>query len=108
MHVTLAAAIAVTSLLGGIGGTATTFAPRAHADAVEPVTVVIDRLTPVVPRPDGRLRVEGRVVNTTSNAMDDVVIRLRLSSEPVTRRSQITRARQSPVSYTHLTLPTKA
>ena len=62
MHVTLAAGIAVTSLLGGIGVTATTFAPPAHADAVGPVTVVIDRLTPVVPRPDSRLRVEGRVV----------------------------------------------
>jgi len=97
MHVALAAVIAVTSLLGGIGVTATTFAPPAHADAVGPVTVVIDRLTPVVPRPDGRLRVEGRVVNTTSTAMDDVVIRLRLSSEPVTRRTQITRVRQSPL-----------
>ena len=97
MHVALAAVIAVISLLGGIGVTTTTFAPPAHADAVGPVTVVIDRLTPVVPRPDGRLRVEGRVVNTTSNAMDDVVIRLRLSSEPVTRRTQITRVRQSPL-----------
>jgi len=29
--------------------------------------------------------------------MDDVVIRLRLSSDPVTRRSQITRVRQSPL-----------
>ncbi|MCH1402916.1 MAG: hypothetical protein L7U50_01270, partial [Candidatus Nanopelagicales bacterium] len=36
-------------------------------------------------------------MNTTTKAMDDVVIRLRLSSEPVTRRSQITRVRQSPL-----------
>ncbi|MCP4837682.1 MAG: hypothetical protein GY895_23300, partial [Phycisphaera sp.] len=97
MNVALAAVIAVTSLLGGVGVASTSLAPPARADAVEPVTVVIDRLTPVVPRADGRLRVEGRVVNTTTNAMDDVVIRLRLSSEPVTRRSQITRVRQSPL-----------
>ena len=97
MNVALVAVIAVTSLLGGVGVASTSLAPPARADAVGPVTVVIDRLTPVVPRADGRLRVEGRVVNTTTNAMDDVVIRLRLSSEPVTRRSQITRVRQSPL-----------
>ena len=69
--------------------------PSAHAVTDAPMQVVLDRLTPVVPEPDDALRIEGRIVNTTSNVMADAAVRLRLSSQPLTRRSQITTVRKA-------------
>jgi len=69
--------------------------PNAHAVTDAPMQVVLDRLTPVVPGPDDALRIEGRIVNTTSSVMADAAVRLRLSSEPLTRRSQITAVREA-------------
>ncbi|MGA1145483.1 MAG: DUF6049 family protein [Candidatus Nanopelagicales bacterium] len=60
---------------------------RAVDDA--PIGVFIDRLTPVVPAPDANLRVDGRIVNDSGDVMSDVSVRLRLSSRPITARSQI-------------------
>jgi len=69
----------------------------AHAVNDAPIGVVLDRLTPVVPAPDDNLRIEGRVVNNTSDVMSEVSIRLRLSSQPITARSQITAVRDAPL-----------
>lgn len=73
--------------------------PIAPAQAVidAPIGVVIDRLTPVVPTPEDNLRIEGRIVNNTSDVLSDVSIRLRLSSRPLTARSQITNVRSAPL-----------
>lgn len=60
-----------------------------------PIGVVIDRLTPVVPEPGDNLRIEGRIVNNTGDVMSDVSIRLRLSSQPLTARSEITAVRSA-------------
>lgn len=68
---------------------------RAVTDA--PIGVVIDRFTPVVPQPDDNLRIEGRIVNNTSDVMSDVAIQLRVSSRPLEARSQITAVRDSPL-----------
>ena len=68
---------------------------RAVVDA--PIGVVIDRLTPVVPSPGDDLRIEGRVVNNTSDVMSDVSVRLRISSAPLTARSQITQVSTAPL-----------
>ena len=62
-----------------------------------PIDVVIDRLTPIVPEVGDNLRIEGRIVNNTSDVMSDVSIRLRLSSRPLTARSQVTEVRSAPL-----------
>lgn len=71
--------------------------PQTPALAVTdaPIGVVIDRLTPIVPTTDDNLRIEGRIVNSTNDVMSDVSIRLRLSSSPITARSQITDVRSA-------------
>ena len=74
-------------------------APVTSAQAVvdAPIGVVIDRLTPIVPTTEDNLRIEGRIVNNTGDVMSDVSIQLRLSSEPITARSQITNVRGAPL-----------
>jgi hypothetical protein len=53
------------------------------------IDVVIDSLSPLAPTNASILRVTGRVVNTSSKAMDDVNVRLRLSTAPLADRSQL-------------------
>jgi hypothetical protein len=89
--------VLVAFLSGGVFAATTATAPPAAAEVTGPATVVIDRLTPVVPAEGDRLRIEGRVVNTTADVMADVAVRIRLSREPLTRRSQITQVRNSPL-----------
>ena len=87
----------VVLVTGGLVSAHVASAPPARAAIDAPITVVIDRLTPVVPVEGDKLRIEGRLVNTTADVMADVAVRLRLSSEPLTRRSQINRVRESPL-----------
>lgn len=54
------------------------------------ITVVLDRLTPVVPAPGDTLRISGRLVNTSGAAIDRVSVRLGLSASPLPSRSSIT------------------
>lgn len=89
--------VLVVLLSGGAFAAAAVTAPPANAEVTGPATVVIDRLTPVVPAEGDRLRIEGRIVNTTANVMTDVAVRIRLSSEPLTQRTQITQVRRSPL-----------
>ena len=74
-------------------------APVTSAQAVvdAPIGVVIDRLTPIVPTAEDNLRIEGRIVNNTNDVISDVSIQLRLSSRPLTARSQITNVRSAPL-----------
>jgi hypothetical protein len=70
-------------------------APSVRATSDAPVQIVLDRLTPVVPEPGDNLRVEGRIVNNTSTAITGTAVRVRISREPLTRRSQITKVREA-------------
>jgi len=76
-------------------GAALLLPPEAAADDDAPVQIVLDRLTPVVPKPGDNVRIEGRIVNNTSNAIAGAAVRARVSSEPLTRRSQITKVREA-------------
>lgn len=67
----------------------------AHAVSGAPVQIVLDRLTPVVPEPGDNLRIEGRIVNNTANVIANAAVRARVSAEPLTRRSQITKVREA-------------
>jgi len=67
----------------------------AHAVSEAPVQIVLDRLTPVVPEPGDNLRIEGRIVNNTANVIANAAVRARVSAEPLTRRSQITKVREA-------------
>ena len=90
-------AVVLTALLanGVLLGSGLAFAPAANAVDGAPVEVVVDRLTPVVPEPDSTLRIEGRIVNTTPDVLAGVAVQVRLSSSPLTRRSQITTVRDA-------------
>lgn len=53
------------------------------------ITVVLDRLTPVVPQPGDTLRINGRLVNTTGADIDGVTVRLGVSAAPLETRAQV-------------------
>lgn len=71
--------------------------PAAQAVTGAPVDIVIDRLTPVIPEPGDTLRIAGRVVNNTPDVMSDVAIRLLVSGDPLTARSQVTDVGSAPL-----------
>jgi len=78
---TIVAAVLGTTLLG-----------TAPAQAVtdSPVPVQIERLSPLIPEPREQLRISGRVLNTTLGGFTDVVARLRISTQPLESRAEIT------------------
>lgn len=83
--------VIVLAMFSGLVTAITVVSPqRAWADpAGSTITVVIDRLTPVVPEPGDTLRVNGRLVNTSGAAISGVSVRLGLSASPLTARNQI-------------------
>lgn len=97
--------VSTTIATGSLLAVAVATPPSAHAVTDAPLQVVLDRLTPVVPEPGDALRIEGRIVNTTSNVMADTAVRLRLSSQPLTRRSQITTVREAGLDTENPTDP---
>ncbi len=58
------------------------------------VTVVLDRLTPVVPSSGDTLRISGRLVNTSGSSIERVSVRLGISASPLSSRSAITEVAQ--------------
>ena len=96
-------------------------APPAHAAAVparalpaqatedEPgVRVLLDALTPVVPRPGADLVVSGRVQNLTDETVRDGVVRLRLSRTPVLSRDELAALADGELRRTGSPLPVRA
>lgn len=69
----------------------------ARADTAPTVDVVIDRLTPLVPREGGSLRIGGRLVNGSTDVLNDVKVRLHLSSVRLAGASQIDDVLAAPV-----------
>ncbi|MGB4324296.1 MAG: DUF6049 family protein [Candidatus Nanopelagicales bacterium] len=66
-------------------------APKASADPLgSAITVVLDTFTPVVPVRGETLRISGRLVNTSSEVIEGVSVRLGVSASPLTKRSAIT------------------
>lgn len=61
------------------------------ADAADGATldVVIDALEPVIPTADGNLRVQGRVANASDEAVEQVTVRLRIGSRPLTDQAAL-------------------
>lgn len=64
-------------------------APPARADTSPLIDVVIDRFTPLIPREGGTLRIGGRLVNGSPATLNDVTVRLHLSSVRITDGAQI-------------------
>ncbi|MEU0489821.1 DUF6049 family protein [Nocardiopsis sp. NPDC006139] len=60
-------------------------APAEPADDTEPL--VVERITPDALDEDATLRVSGEVVNTTSDSLHDVTVRMRYSSHPFADRA---------------------
>ena len=65
--------------------------PVAADPAGSVVAVVIDRLTPLAPRPGDTLRISGKLLNTSSSTVNRVSARLGISASPLAERAQITK-----------------
>jgi len=92
----MATLLATTVLAGGaFFGVLFSVPAGANALADAPASIVLDRLTPVVPEPGDVLRIEGRIVNNTPDELTGAAVRIRMSSQPLTSRSQITAVRES-------------
>lgn len=69
------------------------------------VNVVIDELTPVVPKDRGTLRISGRVANASPTAIGDVRVRLRVSASPLSSRDDISAVTSAPMDLTSTSIP---
>lgn len=74
-----------------VAGVAAAGATRtvAATDGSGEVSVVLDKLTPTVPRPGRTLRVSGRVVNGTETPVRNLSVSLHASTLPLGSRSQL-------------------
>ena len=65
--------------------------PSAQAeDVAEPsVLIVLDEMTPLVPRADSTLRIRGRVISTSKTELTGISVQLRRSSAPLTSRTEV-------------------
>jgi hypothetical protein len=80
----IAAGVAVAALAIGVPW------PMARAADPTAATVAITSLDPLVPTATGTLRLAGQVTNSGSASVNDVQIRLRISTTPLIGRSDIT------------------
>ena len=56
------------------------------------IAVVLDRMTPLAPRPGDTLRISGKLLNSSSSAVDNVSARLGISASPLDERAQVAKA----------------
>lgn len=68
---------------------ALTASPARADTALGPLRVVLETMAPAIPGEQDTLRLRGRVVNSSDAPVDDVTLRLRRSSAPITARAQI-------------------
>jgi hypothetical protein len=71
----------------GVGAT-----PVAADPTGSVISVVLDRITPIAPRPGGTLRVSGTLLNSSGSAVNAVSARLGISASPLNERAQIAKA----------------
>lgn len=69
----------------GVGTT-----PAAADPTGSVISVALDRITPIAPRPGGTLRISGTLLNSSGSAVDNVSARLGISASPLNARAQIT------------------
>lgn len=72
--------------------------PAEAADDEPSVIVVIDELAPLVPEPDGTLRIRGRVISTARTTLTDVSVALRQSAAPLTSRKDVASVVKAPLA----------
>lgn len=56
------------------------------------IAVVLDRMTPLAPRPGDTLRISGKLLNSSGSAVDNVSARLGISASPLDERAQVAKA----------------
>lgn len=100
----LAALGAVLALMAGLvaGVPAQASGPAAVPAAdgsVGPVRIVLDALSPAIPGDKATLRIRGRVINTSAVTVEDVSVRLRRSSFPLTERAGIADVVEAPLTF---------
>ncbi|CAB4939078.1 MAG: hypothetical protein F2840_03880 [Actinobacteria bacterium] len=74
------------------------FPPAGAAPATgSTINVVVDSLAPLIPARGGDLRISGRVVNSSAQPIEQVAVRLRLSSQPLSDRDQLSDVANMPL-----------
>ncbi len=100
----LAALGAVLALTAGLvaGAPAHASAPAsvpAADGSAGPVRIVLDALSPAIPGDKATLRIRGRVINASAVTVEDVSVRLRRSSFPLTERAGIADVVEGPLTF---------
>lgn len=72
------------------------------------INVVVDSLAPLIPARNSNLRIAGRVVNSSSQPIDRVSVRLRLSQAPLLDRDQLSVVANMPLIPPQTTPPDSA
>jgi hypothetical protein len=88
-------------VITGVGATPATADPTGSV-----IAVVLDRVTPIAPRPGDTLRISGKLLNSSGSAVTKVSARLGISASPLNERVEITRVSErelnpdiEPVDY---------
>ncbi len=88
-------------MITGVGATLAAANPTGSV-----IAVVLDRVTPIAPRPGDTLRISGKLLNSSGSAVNTVSARLGISAGPLTERSEITKTSElelnpeiDPVDY---------
>jgi hypothetical protein len=68
----------------GVGATPTAADPKGSA-----IAVVLDRMSPLAPRPGDTLRISGKLLNSSGSAVNKVSARLGISASPLNERAQV-------------------
>ena len=70
----------------GVGATPTAADPTGSV-----IAVVLDRMTPIAPRPGSTLRISGKLLNSSGSAVNKVSARLGISASPLDERAQVSK-----------------
>jgi hypothetical protein len=88
-------------MITGVGATLAAADPTGSV-----IAVVLDRVTPIAPRPGDTLRISGKLLNSSGSAVNTVSARLGISAGPLTERSEVTKTSElelnpeiDPVDY---------
>mgnify|MGYP006267764851 CR=1 FL=1 len=93
-----AARLTIALLVALLGSSVVVTPPSVAATADAAIDVVIDDLLPVIPRADSTLAITGRLVNTSTDPIDAVSVRLRTGIDPVRERALIDTIATAPLT----------
>lgn len=80
---------ALTALLTAVAAGIAVAQPASAVTDGASIDVVIDDITPLIPRENSTLQVTGRIANVSTSEFDQVSVRLRTSIEPLSNRALI-------------------